>query len=283
MTAGATPARGADWKLWLSAVVACVAVGLLAVRAAGYVFFERRALLTPPDGAETPATYGVPFSDTVLVSGARRLQARAVDAGPGSPVLVLAHGTAEALSDWADVQAIWHGQGAASFVFDYSGFGRSTGRPRAVSCNEDAVVAYAAARRHFGANRRYVLVGYSLGTGPWLEVLPSLAPAPDALALVAGYSSARAGLTAFLGASQASAMLLPDIWNNVRAVRDVRIPVLVVHSSADRTFPMAMAESVATAGHATLVRLSGYGHADGHRRPTDAYWAPVVTLARGRS
>jgi uncharacterized protein len=282
VTVAPAAARGADWKLWVAGGVAGLAIALLGIRAVGYRHFEKQALITPPDAGVTPAAFGAPFADTTLESGTRRLAARTVDAGPGTPVLVLAHGTAEALSDWADVQALWRTMGASSFVFDYSGFGRSTGRASAVSCSEDAVVAYRAARAHFGTGRRFVLVGYSLGTGPVLEVLRSLTPAPDGVALVAGYSSARAGITAFLGTSRVAAFIMPDLWNNVRGARSIPVPLVVVHSADDRTFPIAMADSVAAAGGTTVVRLEGPAHPDGHRHPTREYWASVVSLALGR-
>jgi predicted alpha/beta hydrolase family esterase len=280
-----TGGRAADWKLWLAAGVTALAVLALIARAIGYRTFERHGLLTPPNTAETPETYGTPYTTVPVPRGTRTLDAWAVDAGAGSAVLVVAHGTNESLSSWADAMALWRRAGVSSFVFDYSGFGRSSGAPRAAFLGDDTRAAYAAARAHFGPNRRYVLVGYSLGTGPSLDVLPSLAPAPDGLALVAGYTSARAGAAAFLKLPSWSTLGMPDLWNNVRgmtAARGTGVPVVVVHSAADSTFPFAMAESVATAGRAALVRLAAATHDEGHRAPTLDYWASVVALAHGR-
>lgn len=284
MSERAPAVRVADAKFWVAACVAVLSIGFLGVRAVGYRLFERGGLVTPANGAETPETFGAPFTRLTVQSGDRRLEAIAVDApAAGAPVIVLAHGTAEAVSFWADAQALWRAAGVASFVFDYSGFGASTGRASAAHCTEDVVAAYAAARAHFGAGRRYVLVGYSLGTGPWLQTLPTLAPQPEGIALVAGYSSARAGAVAFLKVDPWLTLLMPDLWNNVQAVRRASVPVLVVHSDADSLFPMAMAESVAVAAGARgrLVRLRGFSHPEGHRNPTAPYWDPVLAFARG--
>ena len=284
MTDAAPARRVADWKTWLAGSVAALSLAFIGTRAIGFRLFERGGLVTPPNGPETPATFGAPFTRLTVASGDRKLDAIAVEAASaGAPVLVLAHGTAEAVSFWADAQALWRAEGIASFVFDYSGFGSSTGRATAAHCEEDVVAAYAAARAYFGRDRRYVLVGYSLGTGPWLETLPSLEPQPAALALVAGYSSARAGAAAFLKAPTWATHIMPDVWNNVRAVARARVPVLVVHSDGDQLFPMAMAESVAVAAgpRARLVRLQGFAHPDGHRTPTEPYWRSVIDLVRG--
>ncbi|MCU0623749.1 MAG: alpha/beta hydrolase [Gemmatimonadaceae bacterium] len=286
MTAPATARRVADWKLALAAAVAVLAFAFIGARGVGYRLFERGGLVTPPNGPETPETFGAPYTRLSVQSGTRRLDATAVDAAsPGAPVLVVAHGTNEALSYWADVQALWRSAGVASLVFDYSGFGASTGRATAEHCTEDVAAAWAAAHAYFGRGRRYVYVGYSLGTGPVLAAVPTLAPQPDGLALVAGYSSARAGAVAYLKVPAWTTWVMPDLWNNERAVRGAAAPVLVVHSAADSTFPIAMAERVAAAAgaRARFVRLGGPAHADGHARPTLEYWGAVLDFARGAS
>jgi len=284
VTVAAPPRRVADSKVLLAGAVALLGLAFIGVRGVGYRLFERGGLVTPPNGPETPATFGAPFTRLAVRSGTRRLDAVAVDAAaPGAPVLVVAHGTNEALSYWADVQALWRSAGVASFVFDYSGFGASTGRATAAHCTEDVAAAWAAAHAHFGDGRRYVYLGYSLGTGPVLAAAPALVPRPDGIALVAGYSSARAGAVAYLAVPPWTTWVMPDLWNNVRAVRTLALPLLVLHSDGDRTFPMAMADSVAAAAGdgARLVRLSGPAHADGHARPTLTYWTPALDFARG--
>ncbi|MDX2184327.1 MAG: alpha/beta hydrolase [Gemmatimonadaceae bacterium] len=283
MTAASPPRRIGDWKIISAAVVATVALLLILGRAVAYRAIEHQGLITPPNGPETPLTFGAPFTSLSLTSGDRRLDAVAVDAAQDSaPVIVVFHGTNEAVSYWADVQALWRSQGVASLVFDYSGFGRSTGRPSAVHCDEDARVAYAAARAHFGAHRRYIVIGYSLGTGILLAAAHAFQPAPAGLAVVSGYSSAKEAAVAFLGIPRFVSMALPDLWNNVQSVRALTLPVLVLHSRDDKTFPMWMAEAVqrSAGGPSRLVQLSGFEHADGHLRPTVEYWRPVLDFAR---
>lgn len=283
MTTSSAPRRFGDWKLITAAVVATTALLLILGRAFAYRAIEKQGLITPPNGPETPLTFGAPFTSLSLASGDRKLDAVAVDAPQDSaPVIVVFHGTNEAVSYWADVQALWREQGVASLVFDYTGFGRSTGTPSAEHCDEDARVAYAAARAHFGPHRRYIVIGYSLGTGILLAAAHTFQPAPDGIGVVSGYSSAKEAAVAFLGIPRAVSFVLPDLWNNVQSVGQLRVPVLVLHSKDDKTFPMWMADAVqrAAGGPSRLVQLSGFAHADGHLRPTVEYWRPILDFAR---
>lgn len=270
-------------KLAAAIALSAAALGGIGIRGVAYRAIERRALITPPRGPETPTDFGAPFARLAIPSGPRRLDAVAVEAdAPGAPVVVLFHGTNESVSSWARAQALWRAQGVSSLVFDYAGFGASDGRARAVHCDEDARAAWAAARRHFGPGRRYVAVGYSLGTGVLLDVEKGFAPRADALALVAGYTSARAAAPRVVGTPPWLTPLMPDLWNNARALARLDRPLLVLHSAADETFPLAMAESLATiAGpQGRLARLEGYAHADGHRAASLPYWAPLLAFVK---
>src|SRR5690348_9682912 len=111
-------------------LVLVLAVGFVGVRRFAFMAVERRGLVGAPNGPETPATFGAPFQRLTLASGDRTLDAVLVRApADTAPALLIFHGTAEAVSFWADTQALLYRHGVTSMVFDYSGFGRSTGRP----------------------------------------------------------------------------------------------------------------------------------------------------------
>ena len=98
------------------------------------------------------------------------------------------------------------------------------------------------------------------------------------VAFVASYSSAREGAVAFGLVPRWATFLLPDLWNNVRDARNLRQPLLVMQSDADQLFPVSMAKAVYDAATVPkqMVVVHGYRHEDGHQRPTDDYWAPVI-------
>ena len=256
-----------------------LAVVFFGIRRFAFMAVERNGLITAPNGPETPETFGAPYQQVSIVSGDRKLDATLVRAPTDTaPALLIFHGTAEAVSYWADTQALLYRHGITSMVFDYSGFGRSTGRPTAAHLEEDADSAYAEFVRRVGPRPRHYVLGYSLGTGVALDAVQRFVPAPSGVVFMASYSSARDGAVAFGLIPKWATFLLPDMWNNVRDTRDLRQPLLVVQSDADQLFPVSMAKAVYDAATVPkqMVVLHGYRHEDGHQRPTDEYWAPVV-------
>lgn len=268
----------------LGVLVLVLAVVCAGIRHLAFTAVERRGLVGAPNGPETPATFGAPFERFVVTSGDRKLDAVLVRAAADTaPALLIFHGTAEAVSYWADTQALLYQHGVSSMVFDYSGFGRSTGKPTVAHLEEDADSAYAAFGRRVGPRvRRYVL-GYSLGTGVVFDAVGRFSPPPAGVVFVASYSSARDGAVAFGLIPKWATFLLPDLWNNVRDTRNLRQPLLVMQSDADQLFPVRMATAVYDAATVPkqMVVLHGYRHEDGHQRPTEEYWAPVVRFVTG--
>jgi alpha-beta hydrolase superfamily lysophospholipase len=266
------------WKP-LAVVILVLAVVFVGIRRFAFMAVERNGLITAPNGPETPATFGAPFEQLTFASGDRKLDAILVRAvADTAPALLIFHGTAEAVSFWADTQALLYRHGITSMVFDYSGFGRSTGQPSATHIEEDADSAYSTFVRVVNARARHYVLGYSLGTGVVFDAVPRFAPPPAGVVFAASYSSARDGAVRFGLIPKWATFLLPDLWNNVRDTRNLRQPLLVLQSDADQLFPLSMAKAVYDAATVPkqMVVLHGYKHEDGHLRPTDEYWAPVV-------
>ena len=114
------------------------------------------------------------------------------------------------------------------------------------------------------------------------DALPRWRRQPDGVIFAASYSSAREGAVEFGLVPRWATFLLPDLWNNVRAVRHLRQPLLVMQSSADRLFPVEMARRVyeAASEPKELFVLEGYRHEDGHASPAEEYWAPVIRFVK---
>ena len=268
--------------------LAVLAVVFAGIRRFAFLAVERQGLIGAPNGPETPASFGAPFERVAIASGDRTLDATLVRADADSaPALLIFHGTAEAISYWADTQALLRRHGVTSMVFDYSGFGRSTGRATAAHLRQDADAAYAEFVRRVGPKARPFVLGYSLGTGVVFDAVGRWQPPAAGVVFVASYSSARAGAVAFGLVPRWLTFLLPDLWNNVRDARNLRQPLLVLQSDADQLFPVNMAKAVFDAATVPkqMVVLRGYKHEAGHDDPTDDFWAPVVRFVRtgGRS
>jgi alpha-beta hydrolase superfamily lysophospholipase len=268
-------------RRWRQLALFVVVLGIVfaGIRRFAFLAVERSGLIVAPNGPETPETFGAPFERFSIRSGDRTLDAILVRAESDSaPAVLIFHGTAEAVSYWADTQALLRRFGITSLVFDYSGFGRSTGKPTAAHVEEDADSAYAEFVRRIGPTARPYVLGDSLGTGVVFDAIRRWNPQPAGVVFAASYSSAREGAVAFGLVPRWATFLLPDLWNNVRDARNLRQPLLVMQSDADQLFSVRMARAVydAAAVPKHMVVLRGFRHEDGHQRPTVAYWAPVI-------
>jgi len=270
----------------LARVATGVALGFLAARRIAYRVAEKALLVPRPNGPETPADRGLDCDVFSIPSGTRSLQACLVRPPLGDDAhaaVLIFHGTHESNSQWVPVQQILGEHGMASMVFDYSGFGDSTGSPTVANLRQDVQAAYSAftARTH-PESRRYLL-GYSLGTGFLLEGAPSFGDSFNGVVLVAGYSSAREASVARGVLPSMLAFLVPDVYDNVRMVKRLDRPLLVVHSEDDERLPFQMAERVFAAGNEPkrLFALRGLRHAGMVDGQAAEYLAPVFEFIEG--
>lgn len=196
-----------------------------------------------------------------------------------APLLLICHGIGETVHEWASVQQYLITRGVGSLVFDYSGYGQSSGTVTHTLFDQDLSAVYAEACRLAGSPAGIFVLGFSLGTGIAASAASRLQPQPAGLILCEAFTSFRdaaraSGLPGFIAA------LLPDIWNSITALPICRLPLLVLHSDADRLFPVAMARRIAEAGSGTLVVLRGYAHDHLYRHPDDHNWGPVLDWLR---
>lgn len=249
--ASPVPAPAAPGPLRWLAVAAGVALAAGVARHLLFRAVERNAFVTPTD--ETSTEIPVPWSSmpvrhTTFASGDRELHARFVPAArPEAPALMVCHGDNETLAHWLPVQAMLAESGIASFVFDYSGYGRSSGRPSVRHLRQDALIAYRQFLAAAPAASRRVVLGHSLGSGILLDVARLFAPQPDGYVIAAGFSSARRAAVQTGRVPAWAAWLLPDPWNNAARAGRLERPLLVVHSRTDAVFAHGHAERVAAA------------------------------------
>jgi uncharacterized protein len=216
----------------------------------------------------------------VIPSGRRRLSAVYVSAGEDTPAVVICHGIGDLVEYWAKVQGLLKGMGVSSLVFNYSGFGASSGYVSVARCEEDAIAAYRALvdRGH----RSIVLLGFSLGSA----VVCAVASRVNAsgVVLCEGFSTLReAGIA--MGFPLWLTRMVPDVWDTVDRVCELEKPLLVVHSDVDGLFPLSMAQRVTEACglNATLIMISGLSHNAPIFAPTDDYWQPIAEWVKQRA
>jgi hypothetical protein len=197
---------------------------------------------------------------------------------PVRAAVLLCHGIGETVEHWFGVQRLLAAQGVASLVFDYAGFGRSTGRIRWEQCEEDAIAAFDALKRLL-PDTPVSMLGFSLGSGIATAVLNRISPTH--LVLCSSFTSFQAA-SCCAGLPRRLSFLVPPIWKTEESLRQCLLPVLVLHSEQDRLFPTQMASKLASCNQerTQLAIISDQQHNDPFRCPKRRYWDHVVSFLR---
>ncbi|MEM5276175.1 alpha/beta fold hydrolase [Cupriavidus taiwanensis] len=274
---------------WLAAA-AGMAVAAGVARHLLFRALERKAFVTPTDEtrlAKPPDNSTPTVRYDTFASGDRILHAAFMAVADGeAPALMVCHGDNECLPDWAPVQAMLADAGIASYVFDYSGYGRSTGRPSVRRLRQDALAAYAQFIAATPQSKRRVVLGHSLGSGILLDVARRFAPQPDGYVIAAGFSSARLAAVQTGRIPAWAAWLLPDPWNNAARASKLERPLLVVHSRGDVVIVPPHAERVASAArhlHALVMHDAMPHDAAILPEHIDTFWPPILRFMHAPS
>lgn len=210
-----------------------------------------------------------------LKSGSRILDGRFVPGEKGKPVVLICHGIGDTLDMWDAAQSVFEGRGIGSIVFNYSGYGTSTGRVRVQHYGEDFSVAYEELLLRVEADTPVFVLGYSLGTGVAAAGVRNLAKVPAGLFLCSGFTSLReAGLE--IGFPRWLTRCVPDVWNTLDRLAEIGMPVIVVHSDGDGLFPMKMAEQLAATHGFELIASHGFSHSAPLFQVAEQYWSPIA-------
>lgn len=157
--------------------------------------------------------------------------------------------------------------GVALLAVEYSGYGGASGRPSVLNTFADAKAGYDELIRRGFRPDQIVLYGQSVGSGPACH-LAARRPV-RAVVLHSPIASGIRALTAGGCCSPVNVYACIDPYNNLRELRRVKAPVLIVHGTSDEEIPFAHGEMlyaaardphepfwVAGAGHNNVVETA---------------------------
>ena len=223
-----------------------------------------------------PISPGIRATEHKISSGRNVLDAVYVEPADQPPraAVLICHGIGEIVAQWFPIQRIFAESGIATLVFDYSGYGRSTGFPDFLQFEQDAVSSFEALQR-LAPGSPVTLLGFSLGTGIAPAILPRVTA--DHLVLCAGYTSFRnAARAAWIPPFMTP--LVPPIWSAREALFSCSLPILIVQGDRDRLFRNHMGHELheCTGRRADLLILPAPTHNAPFYHPKPEYWSPII-------
>ncbi len=243
------------WLVWRRVRKGSVmtAIGLvLGLAAAVYVglavmlfVFQPRLLYMPFRAVEvSPADINLAFEDVrIAAPDGQTLAAWYIPAKNATHTVLFCHGNAGNISHRLDTLALFHNLGLNCLIFDYRGYGQSTGKP-----TEEGTIVDALAGRQWLLDNKQILpeniifFGRSLGGAVAALAAARVADAPPAGLVVE---------SSFTSVPDMGAHLYP--WLPVRwfarfaydakaAIDAVNCPVAIIHSPDDELVPFAMGQ-----------------------------------------
>lgn len=194
------------------------------------------------------------------------ISARFLDNPAADYTIIFSHGNAEDMGNLLSLMEQFRQQGFSLITYDYSGYGTSSGRPseQAVFSNIEAVYDYLINKRGVRPER-IIAWGRSIGSGPSVNLAATRKV--GGLVLESAFTSAFRVMTHI--------KLLPfDRFDNLRALKLVSCPVLVLHGVEDEIIPFWHGRKLyeAVGGIKEYLWVEGAGHNDLPAVAGARYW-----------
>lgn len=237
------------WSLWRSLRLVLLVYGTLCIY--GW-FFSNRQMFFPQ-----PASYGEADISLMLpVTEDRKIAVLELPNPETQLTILYSHGNAEDLGDIRPKLELIRDSGYSIVAYDYAGYGLSGGRPTERNTYQDIEAVYGYLVNDQGvAPERIVLYGRSIGGGPSLY-LASRRP-------VGGVIVESSFVSIFRVLTRVP--LIPfDRFPNLARIRQLQVPLLVMHGTEDRVIPFWHGEALyaAAPGVKRSLWVDGAGHND---------------------
>lgn len=204
------------------------------------LFLVQRRFIFPASHTigRTPADppYKYEYEDVMLTVGDDLTSAWFMDLPESRGAVLFSHGNGGNIADWFEVAGAFRELGLSVLVYDYGGYGRSTGRPSEKRCYADIRAAW----KYLTDNKnippqKIVLVGRSVGGGPTVQLATEVAPA--AVILESTFTSLPAVAQRRLFIFPVK-LLMRDRFENDKKIGRIRAPIMIIHSADDSLIPI---------------------------------------------
>jgi fermentation-respiration switch protein FrsA (DUF1100 family) len=243
-------------------IIAIAAIALYAAVVVYMYLAQRRFIYFPEPARTPPASVGLPDVRERILStpDGEKLVAWYGKAKPGQPTLLYFHGNGGALEFRSASIRRYLDRGRGMFMMSYRGYSGSTGSPSEAANVADAKLAYDQLVEDGVRPEDIILYGESLGSGVAIEVAAEKKVA--GVILDSPYTSI-AELASTLYPWLPVNLLLKDRYDSIIHIRDVHVPIFIIHGEADDVIPVEMARRLFAVANEPkeIVTIPGAGHA----------------------
>lgn len=221
-------------------------IGALLMKAApAWSALEQTFLYFPEPGqATTPADYGLAYEEIrFAATDGTRLHGWLLPAPPDAPLVVFFMGNAGNKSYRVDNLRFLVELGVGVCIFDYRGYGQSSGKPSEAGLYSDALGLLDHLAGRGWQPDRMIFFGRSLGAAVALQV--ALQHPPAGLVMETPFTSIAAmGRRHYPLLYSLLGWLVQDEYDNLAKIDRLTSPLLIIYGEKDRICPPAMAESL---------------------------------------
>ena len=237
--------------------------GLLMTASPAWSGLERTFLYFPDSGqAATPKDYGLAYEEIrFAATDGTRLHGWLLPPPPDAPLVVFFMGNAGNKSYRVDNLRFLVELGLGVCIFDYRGYGQSSGKPSEAGIYSDALGLLDHLANRGWQPDRMIFFGRSLGAAVALQV--ALQHPPAGLVLETPFTSIAAmGRRHYPLLYPLLGWLVEADYDNLAKIDQLTSPLLIIYGERDRICPAAMAESLYRRAPEPkrLVGIPGAGH-----------------------
>ena len=204
-----------------------------------YFYFKQNEFLYHPskDVYETPDEAGLKYEDIYLATkDSVTINAWFIPAKVGTDNTILCcHGNAGNISHRIETIKIFHNMGLNVFIFDYSGFGKSEGKPSEKGTYEDALASWNYLINNKKINPDNIIIfGRSLGGAIAANLASKVKPA--GLIIESTFTSV-ADIAKKMFPLFPVSLLVRNKYLSKNIISEINCPILVIHSQGDELIP----------------------------------------------
>ncbi|MBP9854400.1 MAG: alpha/beta hydrolase [Candidatus Omnitrophica bacterium] len=241
------------------------------------IYLESKSVFYPAKNiSHSPDEAGLPFEDVFIPIQGNCIHGWFISRPQHTKTVIFSHGNGGNIGDRLDKLYLFDRIGLNILIYDYQGYGKSTGNPSEKGLYQEAEAIYKYLTEERNIKPASIIVyGESLGGA----VAVDLASKKDigGLILDSTFSSARdmaKYIYPFI-----PGFLVRTKLDSLSKIRWVKAPKLFFHSKADGTVPYELAQKLYNAadGKKKFVEIQG-GHNDNYEQSGETFYQEIKTF-----